>query len=83
MFITIKGAIDLAERIRLAVEALEIPHRASDAAPHVTISLGVTNIFPDQDDNSEMLLNLADQGLYAAKAAGRNRVEVVRTRTST
>jgi len=75
---TLNGAADLAERIRLSVEALAIPHSASDAAPHVTVSLGVTNMFPDQVENSELLLNLADQGLYAAKAAGRNRVEVVR-----
>lgn len=73
---SINSATDLAERIRRSVEDLSIPHSASDAAPYVTVSFGVANIVPCQAGNPEMLLNMADQGLYAAKAAGRNRVEV-------
>lgn len=72
----INAATDLAERIRLSVEELSIPHAASGAAPHVTISLGVACIVPDKTGSPEILLNFADQGLYAAKASGRNRVKI-------
>ncbi|MHB8122675.1 MAG: sensor domain-containing diguanylate cyclase [Desulfuromonadaceae bacterium] len=74
----INAATDLAERIRLSVEELSIPHTASGAAPHITISLGVASIVPDQGGMPEMLLNFADQGLYAAKASGRNRVKIAK-----
>lgn len=72
----LNAAGDLAERIRRSVELLAIPHSASDAAPHVTISLGVANVVPDQAGKPEKLLTLADQGLYAAKDTGRNRVNI-------
>lgn len=71
----INAAVELAERIRMTVEELSIPHTVSGAAPHITISLGVASIVPDQTGSPEMLLNFADQGLYAAKASGRNRVK--------
>ena len=75
---SINSATDLAERIRRSVEDLAIPHSASDAAPYVTVSFGAANVVPCQAGNPEMLLNMADQGLYAAKAAGRNRVEIAK-----
>lgn len=71
----INAATELAERIRLSVESLTIPHSASNVSPHVTISLGVANIDPCLTGNPECLLNLADHQLYEAKAAGRNRVK--------
>lgn len=70
------AAASLAEQIRGAVEALNIPHSTSDAAPCVTISLGVASIVPDQAGTPEILLNLSDHGLYAAKSAGRNRFAI-------
>lgn len=74
----INAAVDLAEKIRMTVEELAIPHTASGAATHITISLGVASIVPDQWGQPEMLLNFADQGLYTAKASGRNRVEIAK-----
>ncbi|MBL8470964.1 MAG: diguanylate cyclase [Rhodocyclaceae bacterium] len=39
---------------------------------HVTVSVGIT-IFPRDGDSSEQLLQHADDALYAAKTAGKNR----------
>ena len=75
----INAANDLAERIRQSVETLSIPHSASDASPHVTISLGVASITSDQPDSPEKLLIHADRRLYEAKASGRNRVRGAKT----
>jgi diguanylate cyclase (GGDEF)-like protein len=64
-----EGALEVAEKLRLAVSALYVP--GTDRP--LTTSCGVAT-FPENAKSSEGLLRLADRGLYAAKAAGRNRV---------
>jgi diguanylate cyclase (GGDEF)-like protein len=66
------GALVMAERVRSAVAALKIPVAASKEIG-VTLSLGVAG-FPADADSAEALIAAADQALYAAKEAGRNRV---------
>ncbi len=68
-----KGASHVAEQIRLAVEQLAIEHRHSQAAHYVTLSLGVATIIPSDTGTQEMLIKRADNALYSAKSAGRNR----------
>lgn len=64
------GALRLAERLRLAIAAL--PMRNETA---VTVSLGVAGTTKvDAACTLDGLLAEADKALYAAKAAGRNRV---------
>ena len=65
------GAIRLAERIRAAVEALEVA--CGDERVPVTISLGIA-MFPGHGRDQETLLARADAALYEAKEKGRNRV---------
>jgi two-component system cell cycle response regulator len=62
-----------AERLRNAVEALDIPHGASPAK-RVTISMGLAVLSASQDKAVAKWLEEADAALYRAKAAGRNRV---------
>jgi diguanylate cyclase (GGDEF)-like protein len=72
----VQGAARLAERLRAAVAAMEIPHAQSRTAPHVTISLGVATIVPAREGAPEGLVTAADQALYEAKREGRNRLAV-------
>ena len=67
----------MAVRLGEAVAALAIPHARSDAAGHVTISLGVATLIPGEGDVASSLIDQADRGLYHAKQNGRNRVAVV------
>lgn len=67
-------ALSLAERMRLAVEALGIAHGASAAAPVVTVTIGVAAARPASGATVDGLLTAADQALYEGKSAGRNRV---------
>ncbi|HEX2667355.1 MAG TPA: diguanylate cyclase [Gammaproteobacteria bacterium] len=64
-------ALALAERVRASVQELRLPD--VDRALRITVSIGVV-----QDSQPagpiERLLKAADRALYAAKAAGRNRV---------
>jgi diguanylate cyclase (GGDEF)-like protein len=68
------GARDVAERMRLAVENLQILHAASADSRIVTISVGLADAASCQVNSAEALLAYADGALYRAKAGGRNRV---------
>lgn len=70
------GAQQLAEEIRVRVEALGIPHGASDTAPNLTLSIGVAGVMPSEAQEPFWLVNCADAALYQAKQGGRNRVRV-------
>ena len=66
------GAQLLAERLRLAVEKMQVP--CDDEMIKVTVSIGVAE-WSVGDVKTEDLLKRADRALYAAKEAGRNQVK--------
>ena len=65
------GALAIAEKLRAAIEALALPHEKS-ALGHVTVSIGVAAMVPEEQQAAELLIRSADQALYRAKAQGRN-----------
>lgn len=69
------GAIDLAERLRLAIREASVP-LPSGGSVQFTVSIGVA-LLSENDNGLEALLRRADSGLYKAKHAGRNRVVAV------
>gem|GEM_PF-5117561 len=68
------GARTIAETIRETVEDLGLRHEASPVADHVTVSMGVATTGADDDTTVNELVKRADDALYTAKQAGRNRV---------
>lgn len=69
----LQAAVRVAERIRMAIKALDIPHARSPIAEHLTVSLGVaTN--GDGITRAADLFAVADDLLYCAKEAGRDRL---------
>ena len=71
------GARQVAERMRRAIESLEIGHGSSAASPFVTLSFGVAETrvsHPDSQETWEQTIDRADKLLYRAKSTGRNRV---------
>ncbi|HEY4231553.1 MAG TPA: diguanylate cyclase, partial [Thermoanaerobaculia bacterium] len=69
-----KGAFAVAELLRLRVERIATRHQTSPLGV-VTISVGVASMTPGESFAKETLVAAADGALYAAKRAGRNRVE--------
>ncbi|MER3553990.1 MAG: hypothetical protein C4331_06470, partial [Meiothermus sp.] len=65
------GAKAVAEQIRQEVLRLAVPHRRSQVAEVVTVSLGVVTARCVQGEPAVYLMALADQQLYAAKIEGR------------
>jgi diguanylate cyclase (GGDEF)-like protein len=63
--------------LRQAVEDLALPHVPGGVFPVVTISVGVSTWRPGDLGTALALVERADQGLYQAKRAGRNRVVAV------
>ncbi|MBL1177488.1 EAL domain-containing protein [Pantanalinema sp. GBBB05] len=66
------GAIALAELIQSNVSALELPHPSSQISPFMTLSLGIATLVPHPETSPDTLVAIADQGLYKAKAQGKN-----------
>jgi diguanylate cyclase (GGDEF)-like protein len=69
---TLEGASRRAEEIRTAVRELQLSHRGKPLG-EITVSLGVA-LLPDHVAGPEALVRVADEALYQAKAAGRDRV---------
>ena len=72
-------ATHIADEIRMAVEDLQILHKASEVSDHITVSLGVATQIPTRNNKPHGLINLADEAMYEAKRKGRNQVIVADT----
>ncbi len=69
----VEGAMALAERVRVGVRRHKIHVGALEL--HITTSIGVA-VFDNAKETPDELFKRADQALYAAKSAGRNRVQL-------
>lgn len=68
------GAYFFAERLRKAVRDLQQRHEGSEKGV-VTISLGIATYAADETDRTDaQLIARADEALYVAKGAGRDRI---------
>ena len=69
-----KGGMIAAERIRKAIEEVEI-----EVIGHITASIGVAT-FGEHSDNLTELLEITDYAMYTSKKNGRNRVTLADSR---
>jgi diguanylate cyclase (GGDEF)-like protein len=67
-----EGAIEVSEKLRTAIEALEF----QQIELRVTASFGIAS-YPLDALDADALIRMSDRALYAAKAKGRNRVEII------
>ena len=71
----VDGAMDTARRIQAFLQQAALPH-ANSAERVVTASIGVAVMVPAARCPASELVATADRAVYAAKAAGRNRIMV-------
>ncbi len=67
------GAALFGERVRRAIQDLEIAH-ATSRFGRVTVSIGIVTTDDVDAESDATFVNLADTALYHAKTAGRNRM---------
>ncbi|MDB9373823.1 response regulator [Nodularia sphaerocarpa] len=72
-----EGAIILGEIICSVVRKQGIPHSRSLVSSYVTISAGVATLIPQPRSDYQEIITLADQALYQAKKAGRDRLKFI------
>lgn len=68
----VEGACKVAGRILDRVAELAIPHSSGETG-HVTVSIGASTLLPQPGMTQDDLITSADNALYRAKHAGRNR----------
>jgi len=71
-------ATEISERLRHRIASLDITD-----APVLTASIGVAHSIRTHQTNLADLLQVADTALYAAKSAGRNRVDITHVAATT
>ena len=69
-----EAAAELAETLRSAVTTLAIPHGVGGSEGVVTLSGGLASCVAQPGKAAKEVVSAADAMLYAAKAAGRNRL---------
>jgi len=74
---TLENALEVAERLRYAIERLEFKHELDphdEHEPHIiTVSVGVAE-YNQTCKSFDVLLDRADKAMYSSKNSGRNRV---------
>jgi len=69
------GALFVGEKIRSAIEALNIAHSKSQSGS-ISVSIGAAVYDSEIHDSINAVLNAADSALYKAKGSGRNNVQI-------
>jgi diguanylate cyclase (GGDEF)-like protein/PAS domain S-box-containing protein len=73
--VTADQAMRVGEIFRQAIVDRAVPHKGSDVAPYVTLSVGISTAADvGEDVNADWFVSRADEALYKSKATGRNRV---------
>jgi diguanylate cyclase (GGDEF)-like protein len=67
-------AFEFTKTMVQSIEDMKIPHPMSSCSKYLTISVGMANAVPNDNNSHVQLLHEADKALYSAKASGRNRV---------
>jgi diguanylate cyclase (GGDEF)-like protein len=67
------GSKVVSENMRLAIENLNIEHKKSETADHLTISIGTSTEIPTNKKEIDTFISEAEEALLKAKDKGKNK----------
>jgi len=70
-----EAAMVLANRSLEKINMLDIAHHYSQAASHISISIGLVTLSGNEQTTPAVLMEIADKNLYRAKQSGRNQTK--------
>jgi two-component system chemotaxis family response regulator WspR len=79
----VDGGLAIGDEVCRRVEGLDILHSGSAVGTVATVSVGSASTIPLRGDSLLVLINKADNALYEAKRAGKNRAVAHSTMTAT
>ena len=68
--------LKVAEELRSSIQELAMEHSTSPVSKNLTMSLGLSNIFPSDENSMKTLMSKADVALGDAKYSGYDQVSV-------
>jgi len=74
--VDIDGALILANQMQHQLNLAGLTHATSPLSEHVTVSIGIASVIPEENASALGLFKAADKALYKAKSKGRNQVVV-------
>ncbi|WP_413702336.1 diguanylate cyclase domain-containing protein [Psychromonas sp. KJ10-10] len=69
-------ALKIAEALHQSIHDLEMEHPTSPVSDNITMSLGLSSIFPDEDNSMKSLMKKVDSALSDAKSSGYDQISV-------
>tara|TARA_R110001583_G_scaffold9433_4_gene44773 strand:- start:19553 stop:20791 length:1239 start_codon:yes stop_codon:yes gene_type:complete len=69
-------ALKIAEALHKSIQELEMEHPTSPVNNHLTMSLGLSSIFPGEDNSMKSLMKKVDSALTDAKSSGYDQISV-------
>jgi diguanylate cyclase (GGDEF)-like protein/PAS domain S-box-containing protein len=71
---TLEEGIHVAQLVQQKIQSLKIPHKSSEIADIITLSIGIATITPTTSSKPHELIQMADSALYISKTKGRNTI---------
>ena len=75
-FTDLEKGMQIAHLVQKAVQSLKIPHKSSEIADIITLSIGVAMVLPNHSSKPKDLIQKADSALYLSKTKGRNTISI-------
>ncbi|MBT2653680.1 diguanylate cyclase [Bacillus sp. ISL-18] len=71
-----ENGLEIAQQIKETVQSLKVPHKSSEIADIITLSIGIASMYPTKLNHPDLLIKAADSSLYLSKTRGRNTISI-------
>lgn len=71
-----ENGLQAAQQIKDTVRSLKVPHKSSEIADIITLSIGIATMYPTKSILPDSLIKEADSALYLSKTRGRNTISI-------